>query len=279
MMRAADIALPVRPGEHACCRFARPEDRERLTTAYVRAGLERGYKVLLLHHGAALEDSMARLAAADDEVAAAVETGRLEIRPARDAYLPDGSFEGDRMLMTLDREHRRALGEGFAGLAVCGEVSVAYAEPGSHELVEYERDFDRRPFDASRLLLCLYPQDHLTPGQLSTVAMHHEIDASPELAPIGREGGLAAARVRSSHALRLAGQLDYEAAPAIGEVLAAHFPGPLRLDLADVSFVDVAGMRALRGRTGQTLTITGASDAVTRLAALLAWDSDPDVRL
>ena len=44
-----DIALPVRPGEHACCRFARPEDRERLTIAFVRAGLGRNQKVIYLY--------------------------------------------------------------------------------------------------------------------------------------------------------------------------------------------------------------------------------------
>jgi STAS domain-containing protein len=65
----------------------------------------------------------------------------------------------------------------------------------------------------------------------------------------------------------------------VSEVLDAHFHGPLRLDLANLSYVDVAGMRALRGRRGQRLTISPASDAVRRLLALLAWDTDPDVEL
>jgi len=51
------------------------------------------------------------------------------------------------------------------------------------------------------------------------------------------------------------------------------------LDLADLSYVDVAGMRALRGRKGQHLIITPASNAVRRLVALMAWDTDPDVEL
>jgi hypothetical protein len=39
------------------------------------------------------------------------------------------------------------------------------------------------------------------------------------------------------------------------------------------------GMRALRGGKGQSLTIHAASDAVRRLAELLAWDTDPDVEV
>ena len=53
------------------------------------------------------------------------------------------------------------------------------------------------------------------------------------------------------------------------EVLDAHFEGPLRLDLADLSYVDVAGMRALRAHKGQRLTISPASDAVESASAEL----------
>jgi ABC-type transporter Mla MlaB component len=128
------------------------------------------------------------------------------------------------------------------------------------------------------VILCHYPHGRPFPAaQEDEITCHHDVDASPELAPIGREGSVSAARVRASDALRLAGELDFDCAPAVSDVLAAHFHGPLRLDLADLSFVDVAGMRALRGRTGQPVAIDGASEPVRRLAELLAWDTDPDV--
>jgi hypothetical protein len=38
-------------------------------------------------------------------------------------------------------------------------------------------------------------------------------------------------------------------------------------------------MRALRGRTGQSLTIVAASPAVRRLLALLTWDTDPAIEV
>jgi ABC-type transporter Mla MlaB component len=127
--------------------------------------------------------------------------------------------------------------------------------------------------------LCQYDHAQFGPGILADVVEAHEVDASPELAAIGRDGELAAARDRAHDALRLSGELDFGCAETVSDVLDAHFHGPLRLDLADLKYVDVAGMRALRGRKGQRLTIAPASAAVRRLLALLAWDTDTDIEL
>ena len=281
-MNTPEIALPIRPGEHACCRFPRPEDRERLTIAFVRWGLERHYqKVIYLHESDNPTRFLQRLIAVDHGVAAALASGQLVLEPARQAYLPDGTFEPARMVTTLRSKQRLALVHGFAGVAIAGDVSVVCGEPGADRdaLWRYEQEFDDAPFDTTCVLLCHYPHGDPFPAQQSELASRHDVDASPELAPIGRDGPVSAARVRSSDALRLAGELDFDGASAVGEVLAAHFHGPLRLDLTDVSLIDVAGMRALRGRTGQRVAIDGASEPVRRLAELLAWDTDPDVEL
>jgi ABC-type transporter Mla MlaB component len=97
-------------------------------------------------------------------------------------------------------------------------------------------------------------------------------------APVaGRERHLEAAHLRS-RALRLAGELDLGAAPILTDVLCARCRGSLALDLADLRFVDVAGMRALRGRPGErSIAIVAASTAVRRLSDLMGWDTDPGV--
>jgi ABC-type transporter Mla MlaB component len=157
--------------------------------------------------------------------------------------------------------------------------------PGFEQLTVYEARLasDHRQHTqldpSSYSLLCQYDHGRFGPGVLSDLVEVHQIDASPELAAIGREGELAAARDLGRDALRLAGELDFGCAQTVSDVLDAHFHGPLRLDLADLSYVDVAGMRALRGRKGQRLTISPGSDAVQRLLALLAWDTDPDIEL
>jgi ABC-type transporter Mla MlaB component len=100
---------------------------------------------------------------------------------------------------------------------------------------------------------------------------------APELAPVGRKGHLEAAHLRSG-TLRLAGELGFEVAPILAEVLGARCCGSLALDLADLHFVDIVGMRELRGRPAErSIAIVAASEAVRRLSDLMGWDTDPGV--
>jgi anti-anti-sigma factor len=79
--------------------------------------------------------------------------------------------------------------------------------------------------------------------------------------------------------VRLARELDFEAAATVAAVIDERRAAPICLDLADLDFVDVAGLRALRGTNGHPVTISSPSDAVRRLIALVGWDSDPAVEL
>jgi ABC-type transporter Mla MlaB component len=270
----------VRAGEHGCCRFANADDRERLAVAFFRDALRRGDKLLCFCDTDYPAPLVSRLTRLDPGFEPAMARGQFEILRADDAYIPDGRFEPERMLTMLRDEHDRALAEGYSGLSVNGEIPDALCElPGFEQLTAYEARLASDIHAPSYSILCQYDHARFGPGVLSDVVDAHEVDASPELAAIGRDGELAAARDRAHDALRLAGELDFGCAQTVSDVLDAYFHGPLRLDLADLSYVDVAGMRALRGRKGQRLTISPGSDAVRRLLALLAWDTDPGIEL
>ena len=213
-----------------------------------------------------------------DQVEPAIERRQLEFRASRDVYLPDGKFEIERMLSLIREEHARALADGYEGLGLTGEVDQCLGEaPWFDLLSEYEHRIADLLRGGTLSLLCQYDHRVFGAGALSEIAEAHAVDVSPELAPIGRDGYLAAARIRPLETLRLAGELDFGSADALADVLAAHFHGELRLDLADLEYVDISGMRALRGRVGRPIHITAASESVRRLVDLLAWDTDPDV--
>src|SRR4051812_41528677 len=117
-MKTTEIALPIRPGEHACCRFARREDRERLTIAFIRAGLSRGQKVIDLRDHDLPHDFLDRVRAADERIDAALDSGQLEVRPTRGAYPAHGRFAAGERRALLRAEHQRALAQGFTGSAI-----------------------------------------------------------------------------------------------------------------------------------------------------------------
>jgi anti-anti-sigma regulatory factor len=270
----------IRPGEHACSRPAHVDDGERLAAAFVRNGLARSEKVLYLHDRAEEEEVLRPLRSRGAAVDAAMASGKLALRRADDVYLVDGTFEEERTLAMVRAEHAQALADGFAGLSVVVDMGWALCSgPGRVPLAAYERRVGQL-FEGPTLTgLCLYDHARFAVATLGDVADAHDVDVPPELATIGREGRIAAAVVQPGRVLRIAGDLDFECSQTLADVLDGHFHGPLRLDLAELTYVDVAGMRALRGRTGQELLIVAASATVRRLVPLLAWDSDPNIEL
>ena len=274
-----DFAVAIRSGEHACCRFAHAEDRRRLVLAFVRAGLDRGHRVIYLSDEDEATRFVVDLAATDDRVDGALEQGQLEVRPAPGMYIPDGTFDPARTGTALRDEHARALADGFRGLSMAGEMSWALpAVPGLDQLVPYEHEITTM-MQADVAFLCIYDHGRFAAGTLAELAESHAVDVSPELASVGRVGYLAASRVLPGPTLRLSGELDFESAGALAEVLDAHYHGTLLLDLADLAYVDVAGLRALRGKNGQRLAIASASQPVRKLLGLLGWDTDPAIEL
>ncbi len=117
------------------------------------------------------------------------------------------------------------------------------------------------------------------------VAAHEgDLDAAMKARELGcllmEREGLAEVEVTDpAPVLRLSGELDAEVAANVAAVIDERGDGPIRLDLADLEFVDVAGLRALRGTQDHPITIAAPSDAALRVIGLLGWDSDPGVEI
>jgi anti-anti-sigma regulatory factor len=274
-------SVAVRPGEHACCRFPHAADRERLALAFARCGLARGDKVIYLVDREHLHQCRAELVEGCVEIADALDRGQFGLRHARAEYNPEGMFEIGRMLEWVAAEHARALAEGYPGLHFVGDMAWAlHKTHGTDQVANYERALDAARASGTLAILCQYDHGRFAISTLTEMADIHEVDIGPELAAIGRDGGTVAAATvgHGPHrTVRLCGELDFGCSHSLAIALDASFHGTLCLDLTDLDFVDVTGMRALRGRAGRRLKIVGASDTVRRLHALLAWDTDPAI--
>jgi ABC-type transporter Mla MlaB component len=261
----------IRPGDHACCRFGSARDRWRVVASVVDRALRRGDRAVYLHDRVDADELVSDLADADEAVGTALKRGQLIVRSPR-IHAVEGTFDIDFLLGCCSDERDRSLADGYERLTLIVEVDAPIDD--AQALEDYEQRLDALASPATAIL-CVYDPARAAPS--SAVASLHDVDLAPELAPVGREGHLAAAQLRSG-ALRLAGELDFDAAPILSEVLCARRRGSLKLDLADLHFVDVAGMRALRGRPGQrSIAIVAASEAVRQLSELMGWDTDPGV--
>lgn len=278
-MGPMDIAFAIRAGEHACCHVEDRRDRDRLAVGFVVAGLRRGFKVVYLCEAGDVDATLALLRAADAAVDEALQRGQCDVRDASATYAPDGSFDVERMLATVRAEHAGALAQGYAGLSISGDVGAVIGAPGAERLAEYERRLDAELGDDTHVVFCHYDHPKIDPQTITHAAATHHVDVPAELAAIGRTGFLAAARVHSPETLRLAGELDFESADGVADAVGAQFQRSLEVDLADLSFVDVAGLRALRSSATDGLTISAASPTIRRIIELLGWDTDPGVRV
>jgi ABC-type transporter Mla MlaB component len=261
----------IRPGEHGCCRFGLASDRGRVVASVVGRVLRRGDRAVYLHDRVDAHGLVRDLADADEAVGAALERGQLIVRSPR-IHAVEGTFDIDFLLGWCSDERDRSLADGYEGLTLIVEVGAFIADAQALEDFEQRLDALASPTTA---ILCIYDPASAAPS--SAVASLHDVDLAPELAPIGREGHLEGGRLRSG-ALRLAGELDFDAGPVLTDVLCARFLGSLALDLADLHYVDAVGMRELRGQPGErSITIVAASEAVRRLSELMGWDTDPGV--
>jgi ABC-type transporter Mla MlaB component len=261
----------IRPGEHACCRFGSASDRRRVVASVVGDVLRRGDRAVYLHDRLDADELVSDLADAGEAVGTALERGQLVVRSPR-IHAVEGTFDIDFLLGWCSDERDRSLADGYERVTLIVEVGASIAD--AQALEDYEQRLDALASPATAIL-CIYDLARVAPS--SAVALLHDVDLAPELAPVGREAYLEAADLRSG-ALRLAGELDYDAVPALTDVLRARGRGSLALDLADLHFVDVAGMRGLRGRPGErSIAIVAASEAVRRLSDLMGWDTDPGV--
>jgi DcmR-like sensory protein len=128
-------------------------------------------------------------------------------------YTPDGHFDARRMLDSVREEHAEALAAGYRGLSMTGEMGWAAGDaPGSDQLTAYEQALEDAGRQGTLVFLWQYDHGRFGAGVLSAIAASHDVDVSPELAVIGRDGCLAAARVGPT--LRLSGELDFACADA-----------------------------------------------------------------
>jgi two-component system cell cycle sensor histidine kinase/response regulator CckA len=178
-------------GDHACAIYEGEPERDATIVAWVRAGLERGEKLLCIVDARPAAELMATLDAAGLPVGDAVSRGQIECVGADGTYLRGGVFDGERMIRELQQALDDALAAGYPALRVCGEMGwVLRCWAGVGQLIEYETRVAELFEDQPLLGLCLY--DRLRFGaadlleQLRThalVVLDGEVHASPYWLP------------------------------------------------------------------------------------------------
>ncbi|MDQ7810828.1 MEDS domain-containing protein [Amycolatopsis sp. A133] len=270
-------------GDHLCLTFADDDEQRRVVTAYLRAGLERGERVKYFSDQCAPEQVLDWLDGAGTDPGPAVARGQLQITTAGRSYLAGGSFDADGMVATLQQEVTASLAAGYTGLRVSGEMGWALRDvPGADRLHEYEAKVNA-VFDGSRAsAVCQYDARRFDAETLTAVDRRHS--GSVALEPLYVDTVLRLARTLQNGrlTLRVIGVVDHRTTGALASALetVSTWPGDVRVDMTQLEFIDLAGMRALAqaaGRlgNGQRMHVANLAELLCRVISVVGWDDEP----
>jgi ABC-type transporter Mla MlaB component len=257
------------PGDHACLLYDDERRRDEVLRVYLGAGVSSGDQVLYAPDGDP--------GAFASDLSSTADARQVRIAPAEETYLPDGVFDPDRMLAMLRDAVRESRACGFRGLRTAGEPPRALTRNGSFRtLVEYERRVNDVVAECEMTGVCLYDTRTADPGELlALVAAHpivvYAVRPNPRLRVQEGEPGR----------LALTGQLELATisglVPSLMDALGAG--SDVEVDLADVTFVDLAGLRllleagAILDERGHRLVIVGGPEWMEPILKMLDYDS------
>ena len=240
-------------------------ERSAGVAAWVQRGLDLGQKVLYAEAATEREHAViAALEAHGVDAATAVAEGRLALLPLAEFY----PTEGQRQVVD------RALAEGFPAVRMSAGASAALTilSPGDHLSVERGMDELARSLPVSAL--CQYERSCTTGSRLRDAVGVHVRGI--------REGYFATGTGELGLVLR--GEVDAGNAEVLEAAVTAFTDVPprvLRLDVAELSFVDVAACRALvRGSrdfraSGGRVLLAAPTPPVERTLRLLGLSDLP----
>lgn len=139
---------------HICLIYDSEEQRRKIVSEYLAAGIRHGELVRYFADTTAPEEIRAWLSEIDIEPK---DDDSFRIMKAENSYCPSGSFVPQQMLDSQISRYAAAKASGYTGSRVTGEMNwVLRGIPGSERLLEYETDLNMLRSDFPHVGICQY---------------------------------------------------------------------------------------------------------------------------
>ena len=231
--------------DHACLTFGEPEELLDLTAAFIRDGLAGGLKVVWLSETppdrAAAELSLRGIA-----VEAALASGQMAAAGCEGRLLAGQVFSAGQAISWLTGEMDRCRDQGFPGLRLALDMSWALRPvSGVEQLPEFEEKVAGALTGTAVSVLCQYDRERFDPVTLASVGAFHT--RSVAAATYHASVVLRICRQYAPAGIRLAGELDYQAADALALALteAIRLDGDVTVNMVPLAFIDVTCSRMI----------------------------------
>lgn len=264
---AADAGVQVTElgaEDHACLTFGESEELFDLTAAFVRDGLSAGLKVLWLSDAQAAGELGRRGIAVESAVA----KGQMTAAGWEGRLLSGQAFRARSAVGWLTRELAASQDQGFPGLRVALDMSWALRPvAGIEELPEFEEGIAAALAGSTSAVLCQYDRERFDPVTLASVATFHT--RAVAAATYHADPLLRICRQYAPPGIRIAGELDFQAAGPLGLALAeaVRLGDDITVNLMPLSFIDARC----------TLMIADAARTIASLSRVVTLGCPPEV--
>ena len=224
--------------DHACLTFGEAEELFDLTAAFVRDGLAAGLKVVWVSD-AGPGPGIAELGRRGVEVQAAIGTGQMTAAGSEGRLVSGQAFRADAAVGWLTGELASSRQQGFPGLRVAVDMSWALRPvAGIEELPRFEEGIAAALSGSTASVLCQYDRERFDPVTLASVAGFHT--RSVAAATYHADELLRICRQYAPPGIRIAGELDYQAAGPLALALAeaVRLDGDVTVNMARLAFTD-----------------------------------------
>lgn len=262
----------MQPGDHRSVAYSDEAELEPVLAPFIGEGLAGADKVLYLTDVTHPAVVTGLLRGWGVDTAGAARSGRLEIRRLEEFTPADVAVQADR-----------ALSEGYRALRVTGEMSWA-VRAGHKRLAEFESGL-QKVFDTGTALgVCQFDKRLFAPGVLADLLRLHRPDDHDLMLETGL---LRIRRTFEPAGIRVEGEIDATSSAELARRLfeaGQTVSGDLHVDLQGVTFIDLAGLRAVVEAAKhlgdqRELVLGPVPDHVGQLVRLIGWHTSPGLRI
>jgi hypothetical protein len=235
-------AVPVDqlvPGDHACLTFTDAEERLDILAAFISGGIEQGDKIICYTESVGVEEFGGELCTREVPTAGPVREGRLIVVPSERAWAAHGAPDATEMTRHLATEVEQAAREGYPGLRVTADTCWATRpQAGAEQLLVFESEVGKLFSDGRLTAICQYDRQAFDPVTLAFAARVHPRTVAATV--YHEDPVLRICRQHVPPGVRVAGELDYTGAEALGRALAeaVRLDRDIHLNLNHLRFID-----------------------------------------
>jgi PAS domain S-box-containing protein len=169
-----DVVGDIPWGTHFCLFYETKADLLEIVVAYCKAGLEaQEFCLWVVASPLTVEEARHALKQALPDCDRYFADESIEIVPAPDWYLPDGTFDLNRVICGWNEKLARSSARGYAGVRVTGDT--AWLEQKDwRDFCEYEELLNHAVTNQRIAVLCSYPLVSCSAAEILDVVRHHQ---------------------------------------------------------------------------------------------------------